>query len=203
VESTYETKTAAAQLLLDAKSYADGIVSSASASLSASIGDVGASLSLFASYADGAYQSKATLSADVISILSNNFSIIGSGGTATIVDADIYANDIYSFHNYNSSYSNNGYRGYYGIYNHIKDGIMKIGFVTSEGTDYQYAQMGYDDMGNLFLASLLNSDINVEISSDKFLKLFSKSGLILDSSMYGTSTSGKTPTAGRLFFVKA
>jgi hypothetical protein len=199
VAATYETKTAAAQLLLDAKSYADGIVSSASASLSASIGDVSASLSLYASYADGKYQSQATLSADVVSILSSNFKIVGSGGTATIVDADIYGNDIYSFASYNAAYNNNGYRGYYGEYTHIKEGRIRIGEVSTSGSSIQFGTMGYDSFGTVFLTSLAHTVL--KLNASYLLKLESQEGLLLDSSMVGTALPEHAETKPyRVFF---
>jgi hypothetical protein len=204
VAATYETKTAAAQLLLDAKSYADGIVSSASASLSASIGDVSASLSLFASYADGAYQSKATLSADVVSILSSTLKIIGSGGTATIIDADIYADEVMSFTDYNAAYASNGYRGYYGGLARLSNGSAEFWSIDPSGGGDGFGLIySYDNPYNPALEMASVTGINLNIVSGKELRLWSDDGLILDSSMYGTSTSGKTPTACRLFFVKA
>jgi hypothetical protein len=120
VESTYETKTAAAQLLLDAKSYADGIVSSASASLSASIGDVSASLSLFASYADGQYASYSSLSAGTI-----NFK----------ADKNIFFNLSPSV-DCNVLFGNAANSAYGGIKADPLAGSMRIGFFSPMSTAY-------------------------------------------------------------------
>lgn len=142
LESTARLDDAIAQTLISAETYANGQVASASIILSAMIDSVEAALTLYAeTTAPGVYQSKAELSADVVNIISDAFSIIGSGGTAKIVNGQFFGSRFYA----GTPGSALGYtvmtEDGLEVYNSGGQLKLKLGF-TSDDLDYPYIQLG-------------------------------------------------------------
>ena len=142
LESTARLDDAIAQTLISAESYANGQVASASIILSAIIDSVEAALNLYVeTTAPGVYQSKAELSADIVNIFSDVFSIIGSGGTAKIVNGQLFGSRFYA----GTPGEALGYtvmtEAGLEVYNASGQLKSKLGY-TSDGYDYPYLSLG-------------------------------------------------------------